>query len=257
MSQNNPPGFFLYAHGSHTEHRTRMVQYRDNDGNWRSRHESYTETITDFDFQINVSQYLVSGPVHWSVADEEPAFRGQMFKEVDGVFTPDQSDIEHGREFKPRREATSEEIKSAKAWRKERRARGLPPWVGPGMSLERWNVVGPEVDPSQTSVLKSSKTLRQWADEYCASKKHLKEFTYERVCHPHFPNCSTRVYLGINLKSFSMSMGGTWPPSRTLFPPRSVQPITQDPSRSGLSEQTSISMFAQTIPSLALFQTNG
>lgn len=182
MSQNNPPGFFLYCHGSHTEHRSRSVQYRDNNGNWQTRHETYTETITDFDFQINVSQHVVSGPVHWSISDEEPAFRGQMYKEVDGALAPDESDMEHGRDSKPRRKATSEEVKNAKAWRKERKARGLPPWVGPGMSLERWNVVGPEVDPSQTSVLKSSKTLRQWADEYCASKKHLKEFTYDRVC---------------------------------------------------------------------------
>jgi len=29
--------------------------------------------------------------------------------------------------------------------------------------------------------LRSSKTLRGWADEYCASKKYLKEFTYEKV----------------------------------------------------------------------------
>ena len=37
--------------------------------------------LYDMDFQIDVSQNLVSGPVHWSSADEEPTFRGQMFKE--------------------------------------------------------------------------------------------------------------------------------------------------------------------------------
>jgi len=29
--------------------------------------------------------------------------------------------------------------------------------------------------------LRSSKTLRQWADEYCASPKYLKEFVYKKV----------------------------------------------------------------------------
>lgn len=31
------------------------------------------------------------------------------------------------------------------------------------------------------SVYKSSKTVREWADEYCASPKILKEFTYTKV----------------------------------------------------------------------------
>jgi hypothetical protein len=37
----------------------------------------------------------------------------------------------------------------------------------------------PEVDG-----LRSSKTLREWADDYCASPKYLKEFVYEKVSHP-------------------------------------------------------------------------
>ncbi|CAL1695717.1 unnamed protein product [Somion occarium] len=175
------PGFFLDIRGSHIEHHTRTVHSTDSQGHSHSRQEHYTETVVDFEFPINISQHIISGPIHWSVADEEPAYRGEMFKEVDGVFAPDESDIENGLEFRSRRKATKDEISSAKAWEKERKARGLPPWIGPGMSMESWSAaVSPEVDPSQTNVLKSSKSLRQWADEYCASKKHLKEFTYER-----------------------------------------------------------------------------
>jgi hypothetical protein len=32
-----------------------------------------------------------------------------------------------------------------------------------------------------TDTLRSSKSLREWADEYCASPKYLKEFVYEKV----------------------------------------------------------------------------
>ncbi|KAJ7786286.1 hypothetical protein B0H16DRAFT_1670459 [Mycena metata] len=151
------PEFRLHCRGDHTETRYRQVSH-NSEGRRRTRTESYTETVVDFDFYIDASHF--SGPVHWSVDDSEPAYRGAMVREVD---TPE-----------GKRKATRAEIKQFKGWVKDRTARGLPPWI---TSIEAWS---DGISPNAT-VLKSSRTLRQWADEYCASPKHLKEFTYEKV----------------------------------------------------------------------------
>lgn len=67
-----------------------------------------------------------------------------------------------------RRKATKEEIEDFKSWKHERPSKGLPPWAG-------------RDGKDGLDVLQSSQTLRQWADEYCASPKLLKEFVYEKV----------------------------------------------------------------------------
>jgi hypothetical protein len=169
------PEFRLHCRGTHTETRYRHVTHRHSDGRTRTRNESYTETVVDFDFYIDASHF--SGPVHWSVDDSEPAYRGGMVREVDSP--------------EGKRKATRAEIKLFKGWVDDRTARGLPPWVT--------NVDGySESLTLNPTVLKSSRTLRQWADEYwqallyaltsfclmfypnSASPKHLKEFTYEK-----------------------------------------------------------------------------
>jgi hypothetical protein len=63
------------------------------------------------------------------------------------------------------------EVKENDAWHESRSAYGLPPWISKGQA--------DRADDSTT--LKSSKTLRQWADEYCASPKYLKDFKYRKV----------------------------------------------------------------------------
>jgi hypothetical protein len=89
-----------------------------------------------------------------------------------------------------KRKAKRAEVKQFKAWVEDRTARGLPPWI---TSIDSWS----EGMSTNATVLKSSRTLRQWADEYwygpghlsppsssfrnSASPKHLKEFTYEKV----------------------------------------------------------------------------
>lgn len=118
--------------------------------------------MTDFDFYIDVSQHVQAKVTQWSVADSEPAYRGRMVKEFDSP---------HGK-----RSAKRRETKAFKRWLKERDGRGLPPWALDARSHE-WN----EGSLEETSVLRSSKTVRQWADEYCNSEKHLKEFMYEKV----------------------------------------------------------------------------
>lgn len=110
--------------------------------------------------------------------DEEPAYRGKMYREVDVGEFAETGDLEGIVQQRKRRHASRKDVKMGKARRQERRDRGLPPWA----SLEcegRLGHAGSEVQ--HTRVLKSSQTLRQWADEYCASDKLLKEFTYEKI----------------------------------------------------------------------------
>ncbi|KZT65591.1 hypothetical protein DAEQUDRAFT_768757 [Daedalea quercina L-15889] len=172
-----PPTFCVHLRGVHTESRTRMVSRRDNDGQYRTHHEHYTEEVVDFDFPIDIGQHISSGPVHWSVPDEEPAYRGKMYREVEtGVFI-EARDFEGMVCHRKRRHASKKEAKLEKARQQERWDRGLPPWAS--LDSREHGPAGAEIQ--HTRVLKSSQTLRQWADEYCASDRVLKEFTYEKV----------------------------------------------------------------------------
>lgn len=113
-------------------------------------------------------------PVHWSVGDDEPAYRGKMVREY-GLISSVQTGLRQ-------HVASRKETKSYKKWVDRRDGLGLPPWVreedGDRTLLEgSTETLG--------NPLRSSKTLRQWADEYCESPKYLKEFTYEKVSHDH------------------------------------------------------------------------
>lgn len=155
----------LHCRGTHTENKSRWVTDHGSNGHSQSRFETYTETVTDFDFCIDIKpgQELDPQPTHWSVADDEPAYRGLMVREVEMPLAAG------------KRTATRKEIKEYKAFVAQRKAHGLPPWVAD------LNIVWTEGVSEQDHVLKSSKSLRQWADEYCASPKYLKEFVYDQV----------------------------------------------------------------------------
>lgn len=178
---------FLHCRGSHNETHTRLVR-SDRAGNEDWRTEQYTETVVDFDFKIDVGQHIAGGPTHWSVPDSSPAYRGRMFREV-GI----------GHE---KRKAKRAEVNAAKAWDKERNARGFPPWIG---SDYAWREDQPHIMHGD-SVLKSSWTLRQWADDYCSSRKFLKEFEYHKVCPvplpcPHWLIFHRSFMVGISMPS--------------------------------------------------------
>ena len=133
--------------------------------------------MADFDFYIDLAPQIVHGPVHCSLPDAEPAYRGEMYMQVDSneLATHDpETALPTGR-----RKATRAERKAAEKRRKLREEHGLPPWVAP--ESESWFQQSTAA-PRPAVVLQSSKTLREWADEYCASDKLLKEFTYTRVC---------------------------------------------------------------------------
>ncbi|KAI8995676.1 hypothetical protein BD414DRAFT_480231 [Trametes punicea] len=171
------PEYLLHLRGTHTEHKTRTVFGKDRQGNPQVREEHYTETVTDFDFYIDVGAQIVHGPVHWSVPDAEPAYRGEMTMEVDSndLAVGDIEAINH----RGRRKATKEEIKSAKERKRLRGEHGLPPWVVPGP--DSWYNSTAMSPPPEAQVLASSRSLRDWADGYCMSSKLLKEFTYTKV----------------------------------------------------------------------------
>ncbi|KAF5384853.1 hypothetical protein D9615_001503 [Tricholomella constricta] len=155
------PSYRLHCRGTHTEHRSRWVTERTNDGRTQSRRETYSETVTDFDFYIDATPPSTMKPVHWSVDDNEPAYRGRMVLETESLT----------QKHRVKRAAT----KAYTKWVEERTARGLPPWIA---SVDSW-VDG--IPDDGATVFRSSKTLRQWADEYCASQKYLKEFVYDKV----------------------------------------------------------------------------
>ena len=103
-----------------------------------------------------------------------------MVLEVD---SNDPTDVQIGDPEAPplnpgRRKATKEEKKAAKKRKEMRKACGLPPWVA--TPPDSWFQQS-DAPPATAVLLESSKTLRQWADEYCASDKLLKEFTYTKV----------------------------------------------------------------------------
>ncbi|KAF8227427.1 hypothetical protein L208DRAFT_1296697 [Tricholoma matsutake] len=157
---DNSPSLQLHCRGTHSEHRTRWITEHNSRGHHESRRETYTETVTDFDFCIEVGPGSTVRPTHWSVADSEPAYRGLMVREVE--------------EPTGKRLAKQAEKKAHGRWSEERKARGLPPWV---TSMDG-STDGMSDDARP---LRSSKTLRQWADEYCASPKYLKEFVYKKA----------------------------------------------------------------------------
>ncbi|KAI0292876.1 hypothetical protein BC826DRAFT_1143881 [Russula brevipes] len=162
-----PPTFLVHCLGTHTEKRHRMVS----NGNGGTRRETYTETVTDFSFSIG--QRVLPQATQWTVGDNEPVFRGHMVRET-GL--PGSAN-----------KAESAAVKKFKEWSEERTARGLPPWVGPRDAASREprydNAGAAVLGPRETDVLKSSWTLRQWADDYCNSRATLKEFVYEKVVH--------------------------------------------------------------------------
>jgi hypothetical protein len=135
------PNYRLLCVGTHDQY----------NGNNRRR-------ITDFRFSLDLTQYIIAGPLQWSIADSEPAYRGLMVPEVQ---------LSDGK-----RNAFAKENTALSAWKQLRTEKGLPPWIG---STGRTQYSDSE------GRLRSTRTLRQWADDYCASPKYLKEFIYKKV----------------------------------------------------------------------------
>ncbi|VDB99856.1 unnamed protein product, partial [Peniophora sp. CBMAI 1063] len=175
------PDYVLHVVGTHTETRYRTVTSTDSHGRQTTREERDTDIITDFDFRIDVGQHLLPRAHLWTVADYEPAYRGGTKRCVkDGP------------------PVTWSESKAARKLRVFRERVGFPPWVG---GIQRDSRTGKFIDPEAQmwdtnatgyahfsvtntrglDVLRSSWTLRQWADDYAASDKIFKEFVFDKV----------------------------------------------------------------------------
>lgn len=165
--------------------------------------ETYTQTITDFNFCIDLTQYFLpepSGAPIWIRGDRDAAYRGSMIKQVDNTPLPveeSSKDVEvgFGKSKHWRRKATKLEMEMADARKKGRRYTGVPRWAllrdeahGTEACVESeaarqallyaTNTTNMQYDDSD--LRPPTRTLRDWADEYCVSKKKLKEFTFKK-----------------------------------------------------------------------------
>ncbi|KAG8829649.1 hypothetical protein FRC17_006237 [Serendipita sp. 399] len=180
QATTEPPKLILRCRGTHRETRTRVVTHSHTGNNGSTHHhgthtktETYTETVVDFDFQINVSQQHLLEPSNWTVADEEPAYRGKMVWE---------KDIQDGMSLE-RKSTRRKENKSYKKWTTFKKQSGLAPWVPMALrdpESEGVRYSGHGLLPLNTN-LRSSRSVRNWADDYCGSHKVLKEFVFEKV----------------------------------------------------------------------------
>lgn len=175
--------------GTHSETKLRYVNSTDtSNGHTITRSETYTETVTDFEFCIDIHPdhlKTLEGPkivqddvgfmpLHWSVGDDEPAFRGKMVREFEAsspspLVGPSR-----------RRKASRKEVRRHREWVRKREETGYPPWMKEEQESLFVNL-GTVQPFEEDASLRSSKTLRQWADEYCESPKYLKEFVYRKV----------------------------------------------------------------------------
>ncbi|KAG2177936.1 hypothetical protein INT43_003183 [Umbelopsis isabellina] len=58
LDHNSPPAMSIKVRGYHDETRWRTETHRNSDGTTREEQHSYTEQVTDFDFAVDVSQYV-------------------------------------------------------------------------------------------------------------------------------------------------------------------------------------------------------
>jgi len=159
QSTSRAPQLILRCRGTHTERKHRLVrkEHGNNSSEWVR--EEYTETITDFSFGIDLSQWVSREPLHWTIPDSTPAYRGKMFKEIDGA--------------EGKRWPTSQELALEEGWTKQRAEMGLPPWVDAQAQSDSSR-------QGDGSPFKSSRSLREWADDYCRSEQHFKDFIYKK-----------------------------------------------------------------------------
>jgi hypothetical protein len=164
-----------------------------------------TEDV-DFEFWLNITQYLIpdNEPFVWILGEEEPTYRGGRNLQVDvpqvvkGDLEMDSlaSNAKHGK----KRVAWNGEGQSHRR-REDHEAAGLPPWVR--TRNQPWRTVAGIEDESSLSAAGDSiyietsqsfdrtepflqlpsRTLLDWATEYCQSRKPLKEFRVRRHIH--------------------------------------------------------------------------
>lgn len=154
--------------------------------------------MTDFHFTVDVSNALLPADTYgapvWVVADEEPAKRGRYWRQIDLDPNPPRTpaNLEAGTLPSLRRAACHLERKNGVDDAQRRKALGLPPWArvsGRTATGARLLFPGDRLrfkDTSaqghlDTTMFPPTKTLADWAEEYCASWSPLKEFRFIRT----------------------------------------------------------------------------
>ncbi|KAG8890039.1 hypothetical protein FRB98_001152 [Tulasnella sp. 332] len=176
-----PPVFLIGCKGVHYE-------YNSNGGR---------RTVTDFCFYLR-PHLLQRKPPIFVVGDRIPAHRGRISKEIDAPVSEHDPEAGAGASGSQwRRKASQCERREAKENTARMSDQGLPPWAlaqgrTPGVqaSIEseqdryffQSTARGPAGVSWDDSMLQPpSKSLREWADDYCTSKKLLKEFNFDKV----------------------------------------------------------------------------
>ncbi|KAG8955966.1 hypothetical protein FRC04_006414 [Tulasnella sp. 424] len=165
-----------------------------------------TITETDFHFTVDISSALLPANTYgapvWVVADEEPVKRGKYWRQIDYDPNPPPqaqtpANLEAGHSRLRRRAATPLERKQALDDAQRRKALGLPPWAsisaqtpdptgvrllfpGDRLRFDKASVCAIE-GFSDSNLVAPTKTLDEWAEEYCASWSPLKEFRFMRT----------------------------------------------------------------------------
>ncbi|KAG8955965.1 hypothetical protein FRC04_006413 [Tulasnella sp. 424] len=179
---------------------THEVECDDGEGGTRM------ETVIDFHFTVDISNALLPastfGAPVWVVADEEPAKRGKYWRQIDYDPNPPSQtqtpvNLEAGNSRLLRRQATPLERKQGLEDAQRRKDLGLPPWAS--ISAQTPDLTGARLllpsdrlrfenasvcaveDFSDCDLVAPTKTLDDWAEEYCASWSPLKEFRFIRT----------------------------------------------------------------------------
>jgi hypothetical protein len=86
---STPPTYYLHITGTHEETKTRTVKSHNHSYHHCKSEKTIprprlrlttTEAVADFDFRIDLTSNIIKdpthAPVHWSILDDEPAYRG-------------------------------------------------------------------------------------------------------------------------------------------------------------------------------------
>ncbi|KAI0825081.1 hypothetical protein BC628DRAFT_287069 [Trametes gibbosa] len=172
------PEVLLHVEGTHVETADVKYSLAQADGSKKDSSTEFKSTVTDFDFYVDIGQHICHGPLHWTVPDEVPEYRGRLYREVDRP--RDDHDPEHGIVRTKRKKAHEKDVDATVAWKEFRWQNGLPPWVGPNDRDAQGGSDQVRMLPRPASTLRSSRSIQDWAHEYCKSKKKLKEFVYDK-----------------------------------------------------------------------------
>ena len=88
-THNSRPKLAVRVWGHHQERRTRQVSYRDSNGNTHYRTETYYVTVTDFDYKINLTNFIFPFGYIQSVRDADKDGKPDPIPEIIDDFIRD------------------------------------------------------------------------------------------------------------------------------------------------------------------------